>query len=148
MLFKVSGYGTKRTERTVSNFGRKEEKPIERCPTIKELEKTLGKDYRITIIDWEKVLYRDFGNGFNVEISGVSRANSRKPATIYLWFGDKLTNCVIAETVKGVGRSADAIDKAVNELYEHSQKLIAKGYANRDSQFKMKHLCYEGGIGL
>lgn len=112
---------------------------MEKCPTIKELKKALGKDYRITIIDLEKVLYRDFGNGFNVEISGVSRANYRKPATIYLWFGDEHTDCMIVKTVKGVGRSADAIDTAVNELYEYSQKLIADGYTTRNSLFKMKY---------
>lgn len=112
---------------------------MEKCPNIKELKKALGKDYRITYIDWEKVLYRDFGNGFNVEISGVSRANYRKPATIYLWFGDEHTDCMIVKTAQGVGRSAEAIDKAVNELYEYSQKLIADGYTTRDSLFKMKY---------
>ena len=112
---------------------------MEKCPNIKELKKALGNDYRITYIDWEKVLYRDFGNGFNVEISGVSRANYRKPATIYLWFGDEHTDCMIVKTAQGVGRSAEAIDKAVNELYEYSQKLIADGYTTRDSLFKMKY---------
>ena len=108
---------------------------MEKCPTIKELKKALGEDYRITIIDLEK----DFGNGFNVEISGVSRANYRKPATLYLWFGDQAPDCMIVKTVKGVGRSADAIDAAVNELYAYSQKLIADGYTTRNSLFKMKY---------
>ena len=112
---------------------------MEKCPSIRELKKNLGKDYRITVIDLEKVLYRDFGNGFNVEISGVSYANRRKPATIYLWFGDELTDCMIVKTVRNVGRSADAIDTAVNELYEYSQQLIANGYTTRDSLFKMKY---------
>ena len=33
---------------------------MEKLPSIKELQKQLGKEYRITHIDWEKVLYRDF----------------------------------------------------------------------------------------
>lgn len=41
-------------------------------PSLPELKKALGANYSIRTIDLEKCLYRDFGNGFNVEISGCS----------------------------------------------------------------------------
>ena len=34
----------------------------------RELCKSLGGEYRITCIDHEPVIYRDFGNGFNVVV--------------------------------------------------------------------------------
>lgn len=49
-------------------------------PSLPELKKALGENYSIRTIDLEKCLYRDFGNGFNVEISGCSRANRKCPA--------------------------------------------------------------------
>lgn len=52
---------------------------------IKELCKELGKDYSVEIIDKEWVIYRDFHNGYEVEISCVNTTSLRKPATIHLW---------------------------------------------------------------
>ena len=57
---------------------------------IRALCKSLGVDYRVTTIDLERVIYRDFGNGFNVEISGMHTSSMKKKATIYLWYGDQL----------------------------------------------------------
>jgi hypothetical protein len=51
-----------------------------KAPTINQLKKQLGPEYRIRTIDFERCLYRDFGNGFNVEISGV---NSRRKGQSY-----------------------------------------------------------------
>ena len=49
----------------------------------RELCRKLGDEYRIMRIDYEKVIYRDFGNGFNVEISGTHTTSEKKKATIY-----------------------------------------------------------------
>lgn len=46
----------------------------------KELCRKLGDEYRIMRIDYEKVIYRDFGNGFNVEISGTHTTSEKKRA--------------------------------------------------------------------
>ena len=108
-------------------------------PTINELKKALGKDYRIYYIDLEKCLYRDFGNGFDVEISGVSRANRKCPATLYLWFKGEASNPLIVKTVRDVGRTAEAIAAAADELYELSRHLIATGCNDRHSLFELKH---------
>ena len=45
---------------------------------IRALCKSLGVDYRVTTIDLERVIYRDFGNGFNVEISGMHTSSMKK----------------------------------------------------------------------
>jgi hypothetical protein len=108
-------------------------------PSLRELKRTLGSDYRIRTIDWEKCLYRDFGNGFNVEVSGVSRANRKGAATLYLWFGDHAYDCLIVKTVRDVGRSAEAIGEAVNDLCEYFNSLIAHGYDSRDKLFHLKN---------
>ena len=48
--------------------------------------KSLGPDYRILYIDLKRCIYRDFGNGFDVEISGTHTTSNRKTATVYLWY--------------------------------------------------------------
>ena len=52
---------------------------------MRELCEKLGSQYCIKDIDDEKVIYRDFGNGFDIEISGANTASLRKTVTIYLW---------------------------------------------------------------
>lgn len=47
-------------------------------------KKTFGTNYSIRTIDLEKCLYQDFGNGFNVKISGCIRTNRKCPVTLYL----------------------------------------------------------------
>lgn len=106
-------------------------------PSLKELEQTLGGDYCIRTIDMEKCLYRDFGNGFNVEVSCVSRANSNKKAILYLWFGDEQFSCVMVKMLPGVGRSAQQIHRAVESLREYSEQLLAAGYTDRKSMMKL-----------
>ena len=108
-------------------------------PSLTELKKALGNQYRIRVIDWEKCLYRDFGNGFNVEVSGCGRANRKGSATLYLWFGEHVNDCLIVETVRNIGRSAGEIETAVENLYAYSQWLIAHGYDSRDKLFHLKN---------
>ena len=50
--------------------------------SIRALAKKLGKDYRVTVIDLEPVVYRDFGNGFNVEISGLYTTSKLRKAIV------------------------------------------------------------------
>ena len=112
---------------------------MEYYPSLKELKRSLGGEYSIRTIDWEKCLYRDFGNGFNVEVSGVSRSNRKGTATLYLWFGVHVYDCMIVRTVHDVGRSAAEIGEAVDSLRAYSERLVSSGYADRDSLFKLKH---------
>ena len=52
---------------------------------MQELCKKLGKEYFIDVIDHEYVIYRDFHNGYDVEISGANTTSVWKTVTIYLW---------------------------------------------------------------
>ena len=45
---------------------------------MRQLCKSLGDQYRITIIDLERVINRDFGNGYDVEISNMNTTSLRK----------------------------------------------------------------------
>lgn len=107
------------------------------CDTaIRALCKSLGKDYRVTIIDGEKVIYRDFGNGFNVEISGVYTTSKRKRANIYLWYGDEGLSSFHMDTVWHV--TQEDIGEVVEILLNFSNWLIASGIDTRDKIIKTK----------
>ena len=54
----------------------------------------LGENYKLMEIDLELCIYRDFGNRFEVEVSGVHTAKQNKKATIYLWCMDATINNV------------------------------------------------------
>lgn len=64
----------------------------------------MGVPYCIKTIDLEKCLYRDFGNGFDVEVSGL--CSMRKNAvTVYIWqVGGGLQ---IVERISGIGSLAE-----------------------------------------
>lgn len=85
-----------------------------RKPTahMRKLCRSLGEQYRITDIDLERVIYRDFGNGYDVEICGVNTSSAKKKANIYLW-KDGLR---IVERLIGVPQ--DEISRVVDALYE------------------------------
>ena len=107
---------------------------------IREMLRILGKDYCIKTIDMEKCLYRDFGNGFNVEISGTGKRY--RTFTIYLWFGTKYPDCIIAKTVKDVPKSANELNKVVESLRDYAQELRSQGYDTRDKIFYLKNPQY------
>jgi len=108
-----------------------------RDTAIRALCKSLGKEYRVTNIDFERVIYRDFGNGFNVEISGVHTTSKHRKATIYLWYGENAPDCIIVDTVHDVAR--EDIDEVVENLLDFSNGLIASGIDTRNKVFKWKH---------
>ena len=91
---------------------------------IKELCKALGSEYRITDIDLERVIYRDFGNGYDVEISGMNTSSNRKKARIYLW-KDKRR---IIKIVDGVPQ--DSISEWVKKLHSKVLSLIPSDFGD------------------
>lgn len=116
---------------------------------MKELCESLGKQYRTCTIDLEPVIYRDFENGFNVEISGVYTTSKKKPATIYLWFGTEQPDCMIVRTEYRVAR--ESIASTVEMLRGYSDSLIQNGFDTRDKIFKHKFQitnCIGGGKGM
>lgn len=99
--------------------------------SIRELAKRLGPDYRVTIIDFEPVVYRDFGNGFNVEISGMYTTNKKAKANLYLWNGEKYGARVV-KTAMGVAR--EDIEMEVVKMHEYSKSLIEEGNKNKEEK--------------
>ena len=96
-------------------------------PTIEQFKKDLGKEYSIKYIDSERCLFRDFGNGFDVEISQCNRTryNQNKKAIIYLWYKERPK---IVKVIQDVGRNASAINEAVEELHSFSKQLLLDAY--------------------
>ena len=55
-------------------------------PHMKKLCKSLGSEYEINQhFGLERIIYRDFGNGYEIEISGANTSSVKKPVYIYLW---------------------------------------------------------------
>ena len=104
---------------------------------LRDLCKSLGKNYTIATIDLERVIYRDFGNGFHVEISGVHTSKENKRATLYLWHGNSAPACFIVKTVFDVPRGS--IGNVAEELRRCSEELIRSGKGGRESLFQMLH---------
>lgn len=116
---------------------------------IRALCKSLGAEYRVREIDLEPVIYRDFGNGFNIEVSGVYTTSTKKKATIYLWHGDRQPECIIVKTVHDVSR--EDIASEVEELLAYSNYLLERGLNNRDKLFRHKFKIWntaKGGDGM
>lgn len=51
--------------------------------TVDIIRDYLGDPYVVTTIDREEVVYRNLGNGYGFEISGVHALNG--PFTLYVW---------------------------------------------------------------
>jgi|GEM_PF-1250242 len=90
---------------------------------IKGLCRELGIEYSIVPFDLERVIYRNFGNGYDVEISRVNTTSIKKKAVIYLW---KDTNRII-KIVEGVPQ-AD-IGKWVEWLRDKAESLTPEDFA-------------------
>ena len=88
------------------------------CKHMKDLCKELGPDYSIRMIDLEQVIYCDFGNGYDVEISRMNNSSLKKRASIYLWKDASR----IVETVHDVPQ-CDIGDR-VEELYALTQEGV------------------------
>ncbi len=96
--------------------------------------KKLGPEYRIRTIDLERCIYRDFGNGFDVEISGMHTTSERKTATIYLWYTPEMMTVRRVDNVK-----QSDIGKVVDELYEFSCELLRNGTTDREFLREIRH---------
>lgn len=104
--------------------------------SIKEFCRQLGGGFTVQVIDLEECLYTDFGNGFNVEISGYA---GRHPLIMYLWFGDGL-GAMIVDTFWKVPRTVEDVKAAVDMLREYSGDIIAAGLNTREGVLKMREV--------
>ena len=88
-----------------------------------KLCRELVKEYRVRYVDWERCIYRDFGNGFNVEVSGTHTTSKRRKAVIFLWYGSAFTVTCIKEV------SFSEIGNVINRLYDYTCELCRTGAA-------------------
>ena len=95
--------------------------------------KSLGPEYKIMYIDGERCIYRDFGNGFDVEVCNTHTTSSRKAATIFLWY---MPENMTVKRVSGVKQSD--IRTVVDELYKFSQELLQKGITDRNALWEIR----------
>lgn len=73
----------------------------------RDLLKVLGSEYELKVIDLEWVIYRNFNNGFDIEVSGIDSYGSRK-IFIFLW-----------QTKKYVRVLADIMYVPLNQIKEY-----------------------------
>lgn len=78
---------------------------------IKNICKQLGNEYCIRLFDFEQVIYRDFGNGYDVEVSGLNHNRKTFKATIYVWNAEKNH---IVKTISNI----DSIELLAEKLSE------------------------------
>ena len=106
------------------------------CKALEKINKEIGDQYRICVIDYVPCLYRVFDNGFNVEITGFYS----KSISLYLWYGEGIGSIMI-KAIHNVKLNAACIDDEAGKLYEYSMCLISEGYNNRE---KIADLMYRG----
>lgn len=82
---------------------------------IRKICKALGDDYTIRVIDCENVIYRDLGNGYDFEVSGLDNRKTSFSATLYIW--DNRKN-VIVETISDI--------RFVEDLKSVLERAVAK----------------------
>lgn len=85
-----------------------------KAPTkgLKAICEKLGNQYSIRLFDLEQVIYRDFGNGYDVEVSGLNHNNEKFNATIYVWNKKKP---VIIEKFKNIN-SFEMLENTLSEI--------------------------------
>lgn len=98
------------------------------------ISEELGPQYRIKYIDWEKCIYRDLENGFDIEVSGVYGSLPSKTIHVYLWRSE---GAYIQITSLPCKATAESIREAVQSLCELSEELIKAGAVTRESINRM-----------
>ena len=108
--------------------------------SVIEMQNELGEPYEIKNIDGEPCLYRNFKNGFDLEISGVYSRRRKENRRIFIclwWIGirQNKTNsgAQIIMHVSQIPCNAKAIHTVTEMLYEYSSKLLTEGRCIDDS---------------
>ena len=90
---------------------------------IEEVVDVLGKQYTLLQIDDSWCIYRDFGNGYDVEINMEKTRKNTLNATVYVWH--------IKDKLKVIERIDDI--KEIEDL-----KGILVGVVNKTNQLAIK----------
>ena len=98
-----------------------------------KLCRELGKEYRVRYVDWERCIYRDFGNGFNVEVSGTNTTSTRKKADIFLCYDGRFTITCIQNV------SFSEIGNVVDRLYDYTCELYRRGSVTEENLSELRY---------
>lgn len=96
---------------------------------------SLPDTYSVLCIDLELCLYRNFGNGYDVEISDVNTNSKNRKAHIYVWKDGK--DVVISV----INVPFDKIDEWVSLFYERSIQGKELDLMLRGSPSRSDHDC-------
>ena len=69
---------------------------------IKSICSELGSDYTIRLFDLENVIYRDLGNGYDLEVSQLDNARKAFNATLYIWRIANPGSPYVVETIRDI----------------------------------------------
>ena len=94
---------------------------------LRRLLKELGTDYSIKTIDLEPCLYRDYGNGFDLEVSRAGRKRN-KTVDMYLWH-NKGARHIIVERRREVPK--EDIHEVAEELRVLSEGIDIEEWIKR-----------------
>lgn len=94
-----------------------------KAPTkkLKEICSSLGEPYIIRVFDYENVIYRNLGNAYDFEISGLNNNRQLFNATIYIWQLKGGTR--IIETIPNI-KSLDDLKTVLETIVAEYSKLI------------------------
>ena len=96
---------------------------------IKKVADALGKHYTLMRIDEDWCLYRDLGNGYDIEVNLRGTRKISIQATIYVWqVRDQLKVIEIVQGIKDIEDLKDILMGVVNKTNRLSE--------NRDKVYK------------
>lgn len=77
----------------------------------------LGSQYSVKVIDMEPVIYRDFLNGYDVEISGLYQKSKRARSNVYLWKdGRQIVRTLYGVEQAELGQKVEELRQAVGGM--------------------------------
>ena len=97
-----------------------------------EVNKMLGKRYKVIMIDFGWCLYKDFGNGYDVEVNIDGTIKNVKEIQIFLWEKNPFYNIKTYYCDK-----IDDINSIVDKLYEDTKKY-SKPITNKELEYERK----------
>ena len=87
---------------------------------FKDTLKYLGSNYSVKNIDLENVIYRDLGNGFDFEISGLDNSKHSFNASVYVW--NTKNGSKVVETIHNIN-SKESLNETLNTLNQKYQNI-------------------------
>ena len=90
---------------------------------IKKVVDTLGEQYTLMCIDEDWCLYRDLGNGYDIEVNLSGTKKLTLNATVYVWqVRDQL---MVIETIEGIS-NIEELRRILRRVVNKTNRLAAK----------------------